>query len=91
VIDRGIDAFDDFAARYRKPISILAGIWFVISWASSARFISLPAIPFLTGKWGMIASSMFIGLWWGFINPRIVKRRAQRPGTGSNNSEVTNG
>ena len=91
MIDRTIDALDDFAARYRVPISSLAGIWFVVSWASSAGFITLPAIPFLTGKWAVVASSMFIGLWWAFINPRVIRRRAERPGPASDNSEVTNG
>ena len=91
MIDRFIDALDDFAARFRVPISILAGLWFVLSWAASAGFVQLPEIAFLTGKPAIFASSAFNGLWWGWLNPRLVKRRAERADPASKNSEVANG
>ena len=80
MIDPIIDRIDAFAARYRKPLAILGIIWLAISWASSAHLISLPEIPFLTGKTGVFASSGFAALWWAWLNPRISKRRAAREG-----------
>ncbi|HXG81504.1 MAG TPA: hypothetical protein VNJ05_06865 [Sphingomicrobium sp.] len=89
MIDRTIDAFDEFAARFRVPISIVAGGWLVLSWASSAGFIELPEIAILTGTPGIIASSAFNGLWWGWLNPRIIRRRAER--AAGQSKEVANG
>ena len=73
-----IDRIDVFAQRHRRAIAIVGGIWVVISWASNAHFIALPEIPFLTGTSGVIASSMFMALWWAWLSPRVAKRRADR-------------
>jgi Na+/proline symporter len=78
VIDIIIDRIDAFALRYRKPLAILGIIWLAVSWASSAHFLALPEIPFLTGKTGVFASSACATLWWAWLNPRISKRRAAR-------------
>ena len=78
MIDPIIDRIDAFALRYRKPLAILGIIWLAISWASSAHLISLPEIPLITGKTGVFASSGFAALWWAWLNPRIMKRRAAR-------------
>jgi Na+/proline symporter len=78
MIDHIIDRIDAFALRYRKPLAVLGILWLAISWASSAHLISLPEIPFLTGKTGVFASSAFAAFWWAWINPRISKRRAAR-------------
>ena len=87
MIERGIDALDDFAARFRVPISVVAGVWFVASWASSAQFIELPELAILTGTPGIVASSAFNGLWWGWLYPRIERRRAERVEAASHPSE----
>jgi Na+/proline symporter len=79
-MERIIDRIDAFARRYRKPLAILGLIWLAISWASSAHLIALPEIPLLTGKTGVFASSAFAALWWAWLNPRIVRRRAARDG-----------
>ena len=78
MIDPLIDRLDGFATRHRRLITIVGGLWLVVSWASNAHFLSLPEIPLLTGKTGVFASSGFAALWWAFINPRISKRRAAR-------------
>jgi hypothetical protein len=78
VIDRLVDRVDAIALRYRKVLSILGGIWLVISWASNARFISLPEIPLVTGTSGMVASTIFAALWWSWLNPRVQQRRSAR-------------
>ena len=78
MIDPLIDRIDAFALRYRRLIAIVGGLWLIVSWASTARFIALPEIPLLTGKTGVFASSACAALWWAFINPRITKRRAAR-------------
>ena len=91
MIDRFIDRVDAFALRYRRPLAILGGIWLVISWASSAGFISLPEIPFLTGKSGVFASSAFAALWWAWLNPRIMKRRAAHDAVQPQKTELTHG
>ena len=87
MIDRSIDTIDDFAARYRRTISILAAIWFAISCAAWAGFVTLPQLAILTGKPAVYASAAFNALWWGWMNPRIMRRRAER----LPNSEVANG
>ena len=91
MIDRMIDSMDDFATRYRRPISILAAGWFLLSWLSNARFLDLPEIPLLTGKTAIFASAAFNGLWWGWLNPRIERRRTERVEAESKGSEVANG
>jgi len=78
MMERLIDSVDAFAARYRRPLAILGGLWLGVSWASNAHFIDLPRIPLLTGTSGAIASGAFAALWWGWINPRIERRRAAR-------------
>ena len=89
MIDRAIDALTDFTVRFRVPISLIAGAWFVLSWASSAQFIELPSIPGLTGTPGILASSAVNGLWWGWLNPRVEQRRADR--AEAPESETANG
>ena len=78
MIDSLIDRVDAFAQRRRRLIAIVGGIWVVISWASNAHLVSLPEIPFLTGTSGVIASSMFMALWWAWLSPRVAKRRSDR-------------
>ena len=91
MIDNAIDAVDDFAARFRRPISILAAGWFGISCAAWSGFITLPKLAFLTGMPAIFASSAFNALWWGWLNPRILRRRTERDASVSQNSEATNG
>jgi len=90
VIDGLIDRVDGFAQRHRRAIAIVGGIWVVISWASNAHLVALPEIPFLTGTSGVIASSMFMALWWAWLSPRVTKRRADRE-TASPTSETSHG
>ncbi len=78
VIDGIIDRIDAFAQRHRRLIAIVGGIWVVVSWASNAHLVAFPEIPFLTGTSGVIASSMFMALWWAWLSPRVTKRRAER-------------
>jgi hypothetical protein len=73
-----LDRFLDFAARYKRPLLVVGGVWFVLSWANTARFIDLPEIPLLTGPGAIIASTVYNAIWWGFINPRIERRRKAR-------------
>jgi hypothetical protein len=89
VIDPIIDRVDAIALRYRKPLMILGGLWLALSWASSAHFIALPEIPLITGKSGVFASSAIAALWWGWINRRIVKRRAARDAADLQKTEQT--
>ena len=87
LIDRIIDAVDSLAERYRRPITIIGAIWLGLSFASWAGFITLPELAILTGKPAVYASCAFNALWWGWMNPRILRRRAVR----LQNSEVANG
>ncbi len=88
MIDRFIDRLDGFAIRHRRLVAIVGGIWLVVSWASSAHFISLPEIPLLTGKSGVFASSAFAALWWAWLNPRISKRRAARDAQKTDSGQI---
>ena len=88
-MDRIIDRVDAFALRYRKLLMILGGLWLMLSWASSALFIKVPEIPFLTGTMGIMASSACAALWWALINPRIQKRRAARDLAGTKDADQT--
>ena len=73
-----LDPVLDFAERYRRPLTIIGVIWFALSWADTARFIDLPKIPLLTGTAAMWVSTAYNAIWWGFLNPRIERRRKER-------------
>ena len=76
-----LDRILDFSERYKLPLMIVGGLWFVLSWADTSRFIDLPEFPLLTGTSAIIASSTYNAIWWGFLNPRIERRRKARAAT----------
>jgi len=78
VIERLIDIADDFAERFRWPLSILAVGWVVLTCASLTGFVHLPSFMLIGGKPGLIGSGLFNGLWWGLLYPRTEERRKQR-------------
>ncbi|MEE9433135.1 MAG: hypothetical protein V3V15_02710 [Sphingorhabdus sp.] len=70
------DKVADFGMRYETLLSIIGGIWLAASWAVYARFVSLPDIPFLTDQTAIFLSSGYNAFWWGFLRPKIEKRKA---------------
>jgi hypothetical protein len=64
-----LDQFDQYCLRYRRSLSAVSLIWFVLTSANYAGFISLPRIPLLTGLFAMITSGLWNALWWGAIIP----------------------
>jgi hypothetical protein len=80
-----LDRFDDFCLRHRMGLSAASILWFVLTSADYAGFISLPRIPLLTGLSGMIASGLWSALWWGAVIPWAETHRENRA-----NGEVSN-
>jgi hypothetical protein len=71
--------------RWRKPISVLSAVWFVVTIAAHARFITLPKIELLTGTAATVAAALWNGIWWGYLRPQIERRRATLANTELNN------
>ena len=78
MMDGALDRFIAFSDRHRITLAVIGAVWFAISWANNARFIDLPKIPLLTANGAMWLSTAYNGIWWGFINPRIERRRKAR-------------
>jgi membrane protein implicated in regulation of membrane protease activity len=79
-MDRVIDQVDVIAERFRKPIGAISVIWFALSCAVAARFLTLPDFIPLSETTQLMLSGLFNALWWGFLNPRVERRRKQRLG-----------
>lgn len=87
-MDSMLDRITAFSDRHRLAMSILGGVWFVLAWADTAKFIDLPTIPLVTDKAALWVSAAYNAIWWGFINPRIERRRkdcADMTSTGAQN------
>lgn len=76
--DRLIDRWDAFADRYSVPLAVFGFAWMALGWASHARFIELPVWPLLAGISAIIAGVVFNAVWWGFLYPRVQRRRKER-------------
>ncbi len=77
-MNRAIDRWDAFAERYMTAMTVIGVLWMVLGWASHARFIELPEWPLLTGMSAIVAGVVFNAAWWGFLYPRVQRRRKQR-------------
>lgn len=73
-----IDRIERFAARHERAIALLAGLWFWLNVAHTARFVDLPDIPFVTDRNALWLSAAFNAGWWGFLRPAIERRRVER-------------
>jgi hypothetical protein len=73
-----MDRVLDFAERFSKPLSILSGIWFALTCASYAGFISLPKFALLSGWSAIAASGVWNAIWWGYFYPQAEERRLSR-------------
>lgn len=73
-----IDRLDALTERYRRPISVFSALIFVLSCATWAGFIRWPEIELLSERQAVMISTGWNATWWGFLNPRIMRRRAQR-------------
>ncbi|MEA3263331.1 MAG: hypothetical protein U9R07_07590 [Pseudomonadota bacterium] len=75
---QAIDRLDTLAERYRRPISFFSALIFVLSCATWAGFIRWPNFELLSERQAVMISTGWNALWWGFLNPRIMRRRAER-------------
>lgn len=76
--NQAIDRLDALTERYRRPISFFSALIFVLSCATWAGFIRWPEIELLSEKQAVMISTGWNAAWWGFLNPRIMRRRAER-------------
>ena len=76
-IGRAIDRVIRFSLRHKRPIEIAGAIWFALGCAVYARFLALPAIPFLTDQMALYMSAATNALWYGFVRP-YGERRTKR-------------
>jgi hypothetical protein len=65
------------AVRHEKVLSGIAVAWFVLTWAAAARFIALPDVPYLTDHSAWMISGPWNAIWWGFLRPQIIQRKAE--------------
>ena len=54
-----LDKIAGLAERWKKPISILSAIWFVVTVMAHARVIKLPELEFLKG----LPATLAAGAW----------------------------
>ena len=69
-----IDHFIRLIDRHRRLMSIIGAIWFTLGCAVSARFLTLPNIPFLTDDVVLYSGAFYNAVWWGFARPAIDRR-----------------
>ena len=74
--DRMFEAIARFAIRHERALTITGAIWFAISCASYAGFVDLPRIPFVTDRYAFWLSGAWNAIWWGFLHPRLARRKA---------------
>jgi hypothetical protein len=71
-----IDALFRFADRH-KPVLTAAGIaWFAFGCAVTAGFVALPDWRFMSDEVVLYSGAAYNAIWWGFVRPAIVRRRA---------------
>ena len=78
MIDAVIDRADAIAIRHARPIGFAGVAWLVLSCAAAAGFVTLPDFVPFGERTMMIAGAAFNIAWWGFLNPRILRRRSDR-------------
>lgn len=78
LLERAIDRFDTLSERYQRLISIGSAVLFALSCATWAGWIRWPDLGLLTERQAVLIGTGWNAIWWGFLNPRIVRRRAQR-------------
>ena len=69
-----LDRVVAYETRHRRAIGALSAIWFSLGCAAYARFIDLPAIPFVTDRTVLYASAAWNAVWWGFVRPALDRR-----------------
>lgn len=74
-----LDKVASLAEGWKKPISILSAIWFLVTVMAHARVIKLPELEILKGLPATLAAAAWNGFWWGYLRPQIEQRRASRP------------
>jgi hypothetical protein len=73
---RLLDRLTRLALCHRRAIGVVGAIWFALSCAVTARFITLPEIPWLNDRMLFWAASAWNAVWWGFLNPALQRRMA---------------
>ena len=87
-MDRLLNAIAAFAIRYEKPLSYIALAWFVVSCAATARFLPVPEIPYVTDRNSWMVAGPWNAIWWGFLRPAILKRKAALVANGAKEIEA---
>ena len=77
-MDRFIDSCDEFALRFRVPISVVSVTWFALSCASFAQFVELPDFALFNGLVPVFIGVAINAIWWGALYPRVEARRKSR-------------
>ena len=54
---------------------MVGAIWFAFGCAVYAKFITLPALPFLTDDVVLYSGAAYNAVWWGAARPAIERRR----------------
>ena len=80
--NQAIDRLDALAERYRRPISVFSAVIFALTCATWAGFIRWPEIDLLSERQAIMISTGWNAVWWGYLNPRIMRRRAERAAAG---------
>lgn len=83
-----IDQFIRLIDRHRRLFSIVGAIWFAVGCAVYAKFLTLPAFPFLTDEVLIYSSAVYNAVWWGFARPAIERRRKNLMTKSSNSMGV---
>lgn len=78
ILTQAIDRLDALAERFSRPISFLSALLFALSCATWAGFIRWPNFDLLSERQAVLISTGWNAIWWGLLNPRIMRRRAER-------------
>ena len=74
-MDSTLTRIIEFGDRHQRIITIVSGIWLVISTATWMPFWPLPDIPYVTDRNFWVSSAIWNTVWWGMANPALYAHR----------------
>jgi hypothetical protein len=78
VIDRLIDRMDAAFASFSGVLAVIGLAWIVATGLQYAGFVQLPDFALFQGVPALVGSVIYNAVYWGFVYPRVLERRAER-------------
>lgn len=83
------DRLDEIAARHKKALSIVGGVWFVVGCAIASGMVRVPDLGIVSNRTALLIATLYNAVWWGYFYPRVEKRRVERLSGNATNAETS--